>query len=180
MALATAFLTARTRLSSLLAEQNLEDLVEPYDPEKYNDNASVAENLLFGTVVSDKLNVDALGDHAYVLATIKAVGLTEDLLGIGRETAALMLELFADVEPGDALFEQYSFIKAEDLPEYQIIVAKFDRGGAEALNDRERSMLLTLPFKLIPARHRLGLITDEIRERIIEARKHFRENMPKT
>ena len=171
-------LAARTRLSSLLAEQNLEDLVEPYDPEKYNDNASLAENLLFGTVVSDKLNVDALGDHAYVLATIKAVGLTEDLLGIGRETAALMLELFADVEPGDALFEQYSFIKAEDLPEYQIIVAKFDRGGAEALNDRERSMLLTLPFKLIPARHRLGLITDEIRERIIEARTHFRENMP--
>jgi putative ABC transport system ATP-binding protein len=176
--LSDRILEARARLSSLLAEQSLEDLVEPYDPEKYNDNASLAENLLFGTVISDKLNVDALGDHEYVLATIKEVGLTDHLLGIGRETAALMLELFADVEPGDALFEQYSFIKAEDLPEYQIIVAKFDRGSAEALNDRERSMLLTLTFKLIPARHRLGLITDEIRERVIEARKHFRENMP--
>lgn len=176
--LSDRILEARTRLGALLAEQDLEDLVEPYDPKKYNDNASLAENLLFGTVISDKLNVDALGDHAYVLETIQEVGLTEDLLGIGRETAALMLELFADVEPGDALFEQYSFIKAEDLPEYQIIVAKFDRGGAEALDDRERSMLLTLPFKLIPARHRLGLITNEIRERVIEARKHFRENMP--
>jgi putative ABC transport system ATP-binding protein len=89
-----------------------------------------------------------------------------------------MVELFQDVEPGDPLFEQYSFIKADALPDYQIILTKMARGNTDSLTDIERGMLLAMPFKLVPARHRLGLITDDIRERIISARAHFRENFP--
>ena len=176
--LAEGALEARKRLGSRLDDENLRYLVEAYDPESYNDNASLAENLLFGTIVSDALNLETLGDHSYVRQILDESSLTDDLLNVGREAAALMLELFADVEPGDPLFEQYSFIKAEALPDYQTILTKMARGGAEALTDEERGMLLAMPFKLIPARHRLGLLTDEIRERVIQARARFRENLP--
>ena len=89
-----------------------------------------------------------------------------------------MIELFADVEPGDPLFEQYSFIKADALPDYQTILTKTARGSLENLNETERAMLLAMPFKLIPARHRLGLIDDDLRGHVIKARARFRETLP--
>ncbi len=176
--LAEAVLEARKRLDARLDAEDMRDLVEAYDPERYNDNASLAENLLFGTIVGDGLDIETLGDHPYVLETLEAVELLDELVRVGQEAAALMLELFQDVEPGDPLFEQYSFIKAEALADYQTIMTKTARGGAEALSDAERGMLLAMPFKLIPARHRLGLITDEIREKVLQARARFREKLP--
>jgi len=38
-------------------------------------------------------------------------------LDSGRQVAEVMVTLFADVEPGSDLFEQFSFISAEDLPQ---------------------------------------------------------------
>lgn len=38
-------------------------------------------------------------------------------------------------------------------------------------------MLLSLPFKLVPARHRLGVI-DHMKERLLEARRVFAANLP--
>ena len=176
--LAEQTMEARVRLASRLSSDNLGDLIEPYDPDKYNDNSSLAENLLFGTIVTDDFDIETLGDHPYVVATLRTVGLEDELLNIGFEAATLMVELFADVEPGDPLFEQYSFIKADLLPDYQTILTKWSKGGAEVLNEQERGMLLAMPFKLIPARHRLGLITDDIRARVISARSEFRANIP--
>ncbi len=176
--LAELALEARQQLGVRLDAENLRDLVEPYDPAQYNSNASLAENLLFGTIVAGGLDLETLGDHPYVRTVLSEGGLLDDLLNVGKEAAALMVELFADVEPGDPLFEQYSFIKADALPDYQIILTKFARGAAEALTDAERGMLLAMPFKLVTARHRLGLITDEIRDRVVAARSRFRENLP--
>ncbi|MBC8158567.1 MAG: ABC transporter ATP-binding protein, partial [Alphaproteobacteria bacterium] len=42
----------------------------------------------------------------------------------------------------------------------------------------ERSMLMSLPFRLIPARHRLGLIDDDIRDKLLKARHLFAEELP--
>jgi len=176
--LAEGALEARSRLGARLDAENLRDLIEPYDPERYNDNASLAENLLFGTIVAGGLDLETLGDHAYVQKILNDNALTDRLLSIGREAAALMIELFADVEPGDPLFEQYSFIKADALPDYQTILTKTARGALDSLTEPERAMLLAMPFKLIPARHRLGLIDDEVRELVIKARASFRENLP--
>ena len=37
---------------------------------------------------------------------------------------------------------------------------------------------MTPTFKLVPARHRLGLITPELMDRVLTARRHFREHLP--
>ena len=39
-------------------------------------------------------------------------------------------------------------------------------------------MLLSLPFKISPSRHRLGVIDDEIQDRVLKARHAFAENLP--
>jgi ABC-type transport system involved in cytochrome bd biosynthesis fused ATPase/permease subunit len=90
-----------------------------------------------------------------------------------------MLELFADLPPGHEFFEQFSFIESDDLPEFQTILGRAAR-GPEGMTDEDRLQLISLPFKLISARHRLDLIDEQMMQRILEARRAFAENLPDT
>ena len=112
------------RWRSRLADDGITNLVETYDPERFNLNASVAENLLFGTPIGPVFDFDALADNAYVLQVLDKVGLTDDLVEAGRQVAATMIEMFADLPPDHEFFEQFSFISANDLPEFAAILGR--------------------------------------------------------
>jgi putative ABC transport system ATP-binding protein len=176
--IAEAVLKARAALQARIRDPDLAPLVEVFDPARYNNNATLAENLLFGTPVNPAFDVDRLAENAYVLGVLDKVGLTENLVEVGREVATTMIELFADLPPGHEFFEQFSFISSEDLPEFQALLGRVDGRGSMAPADRAR--LLTLPFKLIEARHRLGLLDDSIKARVLEARGIFREGLPES
>jgi energy-coupling factor transporter ATP-binding protein EcfA2 len=85
-----------------------------------------------------------------------------------------MVELFADVAPDSDLFAQYSFISADDLPEFRVLLAKIADGTLAAASDDERASLLALTFRLVVAQHRLGVIDEGMQERIVAARAEFR------
>lgn len=175
---ASRILEARAALRGRLAEPAYKSLVEPFDEAAFNQNATVAENLLFGTPVGDVFDIERLADNAYVREILDKVGLTEDLIGVGREIARTMVELFADLPPGHEFFAQYSFIGSDDLPEFQAILGRAERAGIAGLAPEDRQRLLTLPFKLSLARHRLGLIDARMQVRLLDARRTFAENMP--
>jgi ABC-type multidrug transport system fused ATPase/permease subunit len=175
--IADSILQARAALQARIKDPELAPLVEVFDPARYNNNATLAENLLFGTPVSAAFDIDRLAENAYVLSVLDKVGLTDDLIAIGREVAATMIEIFADLPPGHEFFEQFSFISSDELPEFQALLGRIDGKG---MTPADRARLLTLPFKLIEARHRLGLIDDALKARILEARRVFREDLPET
>ena len=89
-----------------------------------------------------------------------------------------MIELFADLPADHEFFEQFSFISADDLPEFVAILGRIGEGGTAALAKHDRTKLLSLPFKLIPARHRLDIARRHDATRLLEARKVFRANLP--
>src|SRR5207237_8944008 len=64
--LAERLLEARQALEQRLAADGITNLVETYDPERYNSNATVAENLLFGTPIGPTFDFDALADNIHV------------------------------------------------------------------------------------------------------------------
>jgi ABC-type multidrug transport system fused ATPase/permease subunit len=171
--LAARVLEARKVLKQRLADPEIESLVEPFDREKYNDNMSVAENLMFGTPRDDSLQIDKLADNEYMRRVLKETRLVQPFLAIGRQIAAVMVDLFADVEPDSHLFEQFSFISADDLPEFKSLLVRTAEADLEHLEESDRRLLLSLPFKLIPARHRLGLVTEDLKLRLLEARWIF-------
>ena len=175
--LAERLLEARRALTQRLADEGITKLVETYDPDRYNSNATVAENLLFGTPIGPVFDFEALADNTYVQTVLDKVGLTDDLVQMGREVAATMTEMFADLPPGHEFFEQFSFINAHDLPEFSAILAAFD-GGGKALSRDQRNKLLSLPFKLIAARHRLGVLDEKMQQRLLEARRVLHEDLP--
>ena len=171
--LAGRILDARRTLRRRLADPEIASLVEFFDRDAYNTNMTVAENLLFGTPRDESLQADNIADNPYVRRVLEETHLTLPFLRIGREVAELMIDLFADVEPGSDLFEQYSFISADDLPVFRSLLTRISDHKDEELDEADRRKLMSLPFRLIPARHRLGLITDEIQARILEARRVF-------
>ena len=148
-------------------------LVEPFDKNRYNTNMSVAENLLFGTPNDVSFDVNNLAANPYVRKVLHEENLMSDFLDIGRQVAEVMVDLFADVEPGSELFEQFSFISAEHLPEYRTLLARSESGKTDVLEPGERGLLLAIPFRLVVARHRLGVIDEAFQQRLLGARETF-------
>jgi len=176
--LADKVLEARRTLAERLREPDNADLVELFDKQRFNTSATVAENLLFGTPVGPEFSLERLAENAYVLSVLDKVELTERMIRMGAEVAETMIELFADLPPGHEFFEQFSFIGSDELPDYQPLVARVRKQGIEALDPEDRTRLLSLPFKLIPSRHRLGMIDDAMMDRLLEARRLFARDLP--
>ncbi|MBG03197.1 MAG: multidrug transporter [Rhodospirillaceae bacterium] len=175
---AERILTARKAFSERVAtESGRANLVERFDIERYNRNASLGENLLFGIPVDDRLGMDSLSEHAYVRKVLDELDLTNELTSIGRQVAATMIEIFADLPPDHEFFEQYSFIAADDLEEFESIVER-SKNSLDNLEEDERRNLMALSFLLVAERHRLGLIDNELETKILEARRAFRAQLP--
>ena len=176
--LAESVLRARDAMRTRLNQPGIQELVEPFDLTRFNRNATLAENLLFGTPVGKTFDIDNLARNAYVRQVLDETGLSGDLLKVGHKLAETMVELFSDLPPGHELFERFSFIQHDDLPHVKEILSKVSDVGLDRIDEADRNTLLALPFKLITARHRLGLIDEAFEARILEARRKFAQNLP--
>jgi ABC-type methionine transport system ATPase subunit len=176
--LAAGILKARRALHERLRREDQAALIEPFDVDRYNDNATLGENLLFGTASDERLDPDRLAEQPFVLGILEKARVLEDLLNAGRQTAETMVELFSGLAPGNELFEQYSFVAADDLPKYQAILARTANLPFAEYSADDRGRLLSLLFRVIPARHRLGVFSDALRHKLLEARHLFAAELP--
>ncbi len=172
---AERLLEARDALARRLADQDREDLVVRFDAGRYNANASLAENLLFGTPKRPDYAAEALVDNALVRDALERAGLSALLGEKGLAIARTMVEIFADLPPGHPFFEQFSFIDADDLPEFRQLVTRAEQRGIDQLPTEDRRRLKALPFRYIEARHRLGLVDDAFAAGVVEARRLIAE-----
>ena len=176
--IAESVLRARDTMRERMNQPGISELVERFDLARFNRNATLAENLLFGTPVGKTFDVDNLAKNAYVRKILEESGLAGDLLKVGHKLAETMVELFSDLPPGHELFERFSFIQHDDLPQVKDILLQVADVGLDRIDEADRNTLLALPFKLISARHRLGLIDEALEARILEARRQFAEHLP--
>ena len=160
----------------LRSNANLARSVELFNKDLYNLNATVGENLLFGTPLNHQFTAERISEQECIRAVLDDHGLTEVFLEIGRKVAETMIELFSDLPSDHEFFQTYSFISSEQLPTFEQALARIARGNV--VEEKDRVKLLSLPFQLAPARHRLGMITKEIQAQILSARQALSKNMP--
>jgi len=175
--LAAAVLRMRQMVRRQLEDPRLAGLVEPFDWERYNANATLGENLLFGVPVNSAFNTESLAQNPYVQTVLERAGLSRDLLDLGRNVAATMVELFAGLSPGHEFFERYSFIRYEDLAVFKALLSRAEAVGLDKLSADDRARLTSLSFKLLPA-HRLGGLEEPMQARIVAARHVFKRDLP--
>jgi putative ABC transport system ATP-binding protein len=175
---AERILQARRVLSERLKDRRYAGLIEIFDRNRYNRNMSVAENLLFGLPVGGSFDLDRLGDHPYVQEVLERVGLRHEFFSVGLKAAKIMVDLFRDLPPGHEFFERFSFMSSDDLPLYQAAIRRVEAVGFDNAEPEDRNLLSSLPFKLIPARHRLGLFDETVERRLLMARHAFATGLP--
>jgi len=177
--LAEKLLQARRHIATRISDNpEYAALVYPFKDDSYNANASVAENLIFGAPVSDRFNFKTLGSDPYVRSILEKCGLADRFLEIAQKAAATLIDMFGDLSPDQPLFEQYSFVDVETLQKLKNLVIRMEREGLGSLDDESKSILISLTFQLVVDRHRLGLIDEAFQNKVLEARKAFRENLP--
>jgi putative ABC transport system ATP-binding protein len=176
--IASRLVEARHVLAGRLAAGGLAHLVERFAPDRYNANSSVGANLLFGTPIGPAFEGDGLARSRYVQGILDDLELRADLVKIGEKLARTSVELFAGMRSEHQIFEEFSFLGADELPAVERLLAHIDKSGIENLPPEERGRLLGLGLKLVAARDPLGLVGETLQQRVIEARRNFAAGLP--
>lgn len=176
--LADKILSARQELKSRLSQPPYNEMVELFDPAVYAHQATIGENLLFGTAIGEELGGGNFYQNEYLLDVLKQAGLEEKLYQVGREMAATAIELFADLDPGHPFFEQLSFMTAEEMPDYQTALNKLKEVSFADISKADRQRFVRLTFGYIEPRHRMGLLDDDLRDQLLKARENFHKGLP--
>ena len=177
--LCAKLLEARGLFRERLEGSGLAEFVETFDPDRYNRNATVAENLVFGTTRGEQSGLgDDLLRNEFVASVLERTKLDRTFFDLGLELAETAIELFADLQSDNPFFEQLNFMSPEELELYPPVVSRARTRGFERMKARERRMLQGLVLLYSEPRNRLGILDEEVERRILEARHIVRDEAP--
>lgn len=176
--LAARIVELRHVLRAELEKENLSGLIAPFELESYNSEATVGENLLFGTMRDSSQTIRIVIESDYFRSLMRETGLVKTLFEMGYTIAENIVEIFADL-PGDhPFFQQLTFMTPDDIPVYQQMLQRLQGKSFDEANENEKRAMLRLSFFYIEPRQRFGLLSPEIMNRIVEVRHMFHENLP--
>lgn len=161
----------RAHIRKVLAARGAQDAVEPYDATHYIHTATIGENILFGVPNDAAISGTRLAEHALTQDVLDSLALSDDLTTVGLRIAATMLEIFSDLTPDHLLLDSFSFIAAEEFPAYRERLARAEAGQ---IDETDRARFLGLSFLYAEPLHRLGLLDEGMKRRILLARHAFR------
>lgn len=166
---------ARALLREKLAAAGLEQLVEPFDSSRYNSQASVAENILFGMPVDPAFAPQSLAGNQMVRDLLRDAGLQAPLFSLGLEIARMFTEMFANVSSASPLFDQAAGMTPERVALLGQVVARVGRSGPAAAEKKDIDDLIALSMGYVEPRYRFGLLDEKLKDKILDARKRLRE-----
>jgi ABC-type multidrug transport system fused ATPase/permease subunit len=178
---AAAIVATREALRAALAAEGAAHLIEPFDPHRYNAQATVGENILFGEPVGSAFAQARLASHPFTRAVLEAEGLTRPMIEMGLSIARATVEIFADLPDDHPLFDAFSLFPAAERGFFEDLVARqpeatgWRRGAA---GQRDRARLIGLALRYSETRHRFGLIDPAFEARLVGARRTFAALLP--
>ena len=178
-ALAEAFVMARGKLRDRLARDKMSRLVEPFDPERYHESSTIAENLLFGVARGERLAMAGLAQDPYVRSILQSEGLLMPLAKAGLDIARWTADIFGNARTLPALANRFALFRSEDMEGFRALIERADSlGGLDNLPDASLNKLISLAFLYVEPQHRLGFMDDGFRARLLRARTSFRRFLP--
>jgi len=176
--LAKGILRARALFKERVVSLELESIVEFLDPDEYNENASLAENILFGVSNHEMFSATGLAEHPVLRSLLDEYDLADSLDAAAISIAKTTVELFSDLPPNHEFFERYSFVDSDDLVKLKRILAKLEKlNSIDELPRRKQKLLRSLPFRVISGRHRMGVFDDDDKIKFLKLRKAFHQKL---
>lgn len=170
---------ARHQIREELQRRRLLRLIEPFHPDRFNTNASLAENFLFGVALNPSWSEGMLARDRHFRRIIDRMELTGALVEVGLRVAETTLEMISGLPPGHALLERYSLIAPQDFESIQKRLEVMRASGtASRLDKGGETAFIELALKYVEARHRFRLVDNELMNRIVEARQTIARELP--
>ena len=179
-ALADGIVAARAAVRSELERTGRLGLVEPFDPDRYNPQATVGENILFGVPLGDTFRDEHLPAHSFMRGLLEREGLDKPLAALGANIAKSTLDIFAGVPEGRQVLDRFAMIPSGERDSYERLLDRRERGQRGAAASRDGERLIALALRYSESRHRLGLIGADLQKRLLGLRRAFAEMLPKS
>ena len=178
-ALTKKVVEGRHEIRTALVDANLDRLIEPFDFKAFNPQSTIGENLVFGVVAGERLGGSGRTSDPYFRSIIAAEALTEPLIEIGLRIAENGVEVFSELPSGHPLFERFSMIRSSDLEFYaELLDERRSSEPGHPIANEAADKLIDLALGYIEPRHRLGLLTPDLQERLLRARESFKDYLP--
>lgn len=181
--IADAELDAQTESKILEARRQFQKKsldVTRFDPDTYNVNISVSQNILFGYPLSAEFAPEQLPSNPLVTELLRETGLFDEFLDLGVKVAQTMTEMFEGVRPDSDLFERFTLISSDDLSILEEILRRLSATGdqsPQSLSESDQQILRSLIYRLVPAQHRLGIVDESLQSKLLRVRGNLREKL---
>jgi ABC-type multidrug transport system ATPase subunit len=165
-------LEVRAEFHEKYAEETAAD-VEAYDDNRFLHQATIAENLLFGSPVEKHFYEDKLSGNPLFIKLLKQQKLMEPLTELGARFFDRILDRYGN----QTVLPANLPLRLEEMESLRQAMKKPETGAIAVLPERQRLRLLGLALRMIPAVHDLIEIPESLTRRIVDARKANKEKL---
>lgn len=174
--LSQRLLQARKILRRRLATASCAEHIALFDPDNFNPNASIAENVLYGVALDNRLDTLAFAIDPYFIEVLKQQNLYSTGLQIGYKAAKFLLN---GIDQHSITYDLVEHFDLGDDRRVERIRYSVDNYKTEQRLDKSCSCLLLSMFMMIvPDRHGFAHIGYRDLTRLLQARREFAAGLP--
>ena len=168
----------RLSIQEELKAKGLSELVIPFDIDRFNRQATVLENILFGILTDPDNAILYDGVNTYLHKMLQETGLDEHLITMGMKIAETFNELFLDLPEDHPHFDQFDLIESSQMPEFRELHQRCAGKTFQSISAADRLIWINLSFKYTEPQYRFGLLDDDLMQEIVAIRKKLHRNIP--
>lgn len=150
--------------------------IEIYDAKKFLYYSSLRDNLIFGDSLCGKYTVDSIPYDPELIQLLIASGLKTELLRLGLAIAQTTVDLLGDFGD-DEFFFRGNPMESSEFEHYKTLLQGL--GDWPPQKKQDKTMLLKLALRFIPARHNIVTMDPILEQAILDARHTFLKQIVK-
>ena len=155
-------------------DQYISSAVEFFDPDSYNQQLTIGENIIFGTPVDESFETDNLPTNEMLRGLLRESGLEGPLFDMGIEIARNNVELFGDLAEDSALLQRSGGPSPEELLLMKEALEKLAGKNASSAGEKDLAAMLGLAFDYCEAQTRFGVLDASEQAQLLALRHKVR------
>ena len=171
-------LEARTIFLDRLAQGENASDVDPFVATEFNTHLTLLQNLVFGSVSAPEFLSEDFAADSPLWAILSADGLDRRFYQVGRDAAAIIVDLFQEVSDNMQILERLDLIDPDELSEFETVLRRTEGLDFPEAASEDRQKIMRVAFSYCEPRHRLGLVNDDLCEAVVASRQAFRRRLP--
>ena len=155
-------------------DQTISSAVDFFDPDNYNQQLTIGENVIFGTPMDPGFETENLPSTDILRGLLRDAGLEAPLFDMGIEIAHNNIELFGDLAEDSALLQRAGGPSPEQLTQMKEALEKLAGKNAGNAGEKDLTAMLGLAFDYCEAQTRFGVLDTDLQEKLLAVRHMVR------